>query len=31
MRILLVDDEEELAEPLQRVLTNQGYVVDIAN
>ena len=31
MRILLVDDEEELAEPLQRILTNQGYVVDIAN
>jgi OmpR-family two-component system manganese-sensing response regulator len=31
MRILLVDDEEELAEPLQRVLTNQGYVVDSAN
>jgi len=31
MRILLVDDEEELAEPLQRVLTNQGYKVDSAN
>nr|WP_322095875.1 two-component system response regulator RppA [Pseudanabaena mucicola] len=31
MRILLVDDEEELAEPLQRVLTNQGYLVDSAN
>ena len=31
MRILLVDDEEELAEPLQWILTNQGYVVDIAN
>ncbi len=31
MRILLVDDEEELAEPLQRVLTNQGYIVDSAN
>jgi len=31
MRILLVDDEEELAEPLQRVLTNQGYMVDSAN
>ncbi len=31
MRILLVDDEEELAEPLQRVLTSQGYSVDIAN
>ncbi|MBD2315655.1 two-component system response regulator RppA [Phormidium tenue] len=31
MRILLVDDEEELAEPLQRILTNQGYAVDSAN
>ncbi len=31
MRILLVDDEEELAEPLQRILTNQGHVVDSAN
>jgi OmpR-family two-component system manganese-sensing response regulator len=31
MRILLVDDEEELAEPLQRILTNQGYAVDVAN
>ena len=31
MRILLVDDEEELAEPLQRILTNQKYVVDVAN
>jgi len=31
MRILLVDDEEELAEPLQRILTNQGYTIDIAN
>jgi OmpR-family two-component system manganese-sensing response regulator len=31
MRILLVDDEEELAEPLQRILTNQGYIVDSAN
>jgi OmpR-family two-component system manganese-sensing response regulator len=31
MRILLVDDEEELAEPLQRILTNQGYLVDSAN
>ncbi|ELS31860.1 MULTISPECIES: two-component system response regulator RppA [Pseudanabaena] len=30
MRILLVDDEEELAEPLQRILTSQGYVVDSA-
>jgi two-component system, OmpR family, manganese sensing response regulator len=31
MRILLVDDEEELSEPLQRILTNQGYLVDSAN
>lgn len=31
MRILLVDDEEELAQPLKRILTNQGYVVDSAN
>ena len=31
MRILLVDDEEELAEPLQRILTNQKYIVDVAN
>ena len=31
MRILLVDDEEELAEPLQRILANQGYLVDSAN
>ncbi|NUN64807.1 response regulator transcription factor [Pseudanabaena biceps] len=31
MRILLVDDEEELAAPLRRILTNQGYVVDSAN
>jgi OmpR-family two-component system manganese-sensing response regulator len=31
MRILLVDDEEELAEPLHRILTNQKYVVDVAN
>jgi len=31
MRILLVDDEEELAEPLQRILTSQQYIVDTAN
>ncbi len=31
MRLLLVDDEVELAEPLQRLLTSQGYVVDIAH
>jgi OmpR-family two-component system manganese-sensing response regulator len=30
MRLLLVDDEEELTEPLQRLLINQGYAVDIA-
>ncbi|AFY68970.1 two component transcriptional regulator, winged helix family [Thalassoporum mexicanum PCC 7367] len=31
MRLLLVDDEEELIAPLQQVLTNQGYGVDIAS
>lgn len=31
MRLLLVDDEVELTQPLQRLLTNQGYVVDVAN
>lgn len=30
MRILLVDDEAELAEPLSRVLTREGYQVDVA-
>ena len=30
MRILLVDDEVELIDPLSRVLTQQGYQVDIA-
>lgn len=30
MRLLLVDDEVELTEPLQWLLTSQGYVVDIA-
>ncbi|MFB2816287.1 response regulator transcription factor [Umezakia ovalisporum] len=30
MRILLVDDEVELTEPLTRVLTREGYSVDIA-
>ncbi len=31
MKILLVDDEEELTEPLQRILSQEGYEVDIAN
>jgi two-component system, OmpR family, manganese sensing response regulator len=31
MRLLLVDDEVELTQPLQRLLTNQGYVVDVAD
>lgn len=30
MQILLVDDEIELADPLSRVLTREGYVVDVA-
>ncbi len=30
MRILLVDDEAELAEPLSRLLQREGYVVDVA-
>lgn len=30
MRILLVDDEAELAEPLSRVLRREGYQVDVA-
>lgn len=30
MRILLVDDEAALTEPLQRVLQREGYVVDVA-
>ncbi|MBE7382074.1 MAG: response regulator transcription factor [Leptolyngbya sp. SIO1E4] len=30
MRILLVDDEAELAEPLSRVLSREGYQVDLA-
>lgn len=29
MRILLVDDEAELADPLGRVLTREGYQVDV--
>lgn len=30
MRILLVDDEVELIDPLSRVLTREGYQVDVA-
>ncbi|WP_026104349.1 two-component system response regulator RppA [Anabaena sp. PCC 7108] len=30
MRILLVDDEVELTDPLSRVLTREGYIVDAA-
>ena len=30
MRILLVDDEAELTDPLSRVLTREGYQVDVA-
>ncbi|MGB3532021.1 MAG: two-component system response regulator RppA [Microcoleaceae cyanobacterium] len=31
MRILLVDDEAELTYPLKRVLTREGYQVDVAD
>jgi OmpR-family two-component system manganese-sensing response regulator len=31
MRILLVDDEAELTRPLKRVLTREGYQVDVAD
>jgi len=31
MKILLVDDEKELTTPLSRVLTEEGYQVDVAN
>ncbi|MDX2211815.1 MAG: two-component system response regulator RppA [Oculatellaceae cyanobacterium bins.114] len=31
MQILLVDDEAELTDPLSRVLTREGYQVDIAH
>lgn len=31
MRILLVEDEKELAETLRRGLINEGFVVDVAN
>jgi two-component system, OmpR family, manganese sensing response regulator len=30
MKILLVDDEPALAEPLSRLLTREGYIVDVA-
>jgi two-component system, OmpR family, manganese sensing response regulator len=30
MKILLVDDESALTEPLHRLLTREGYVVDVA-
>jgi OmpR-family two-component system manganese-sensing response regulator len=31
MRILLVDDEVELTEPLSRLLSREGYTVDVAD
>ncbi|MFM7474333.1 MAG: response regulator, partial [Microcystis aeruginosa] len=31
MRILIVDDEKELAEPLEQILSQEGYDVDIAD
>ncbi|NJL20434.1 MAG: response regulator transcription factor [Leptolyngbyaceae cyanobacterium SM1_3_5] len=31
MRILLVDDESELTDPLSRVLVRQGYAVDVVH
>lgn len=31
MRILLVDDEVELTQPLSRALTREGYAVDVAD
>ncbi|SRR5579883_3164448 len=30
MRILLVDDEAEMADPLSHILTREGYTVDVA-
>ncbi|HEY9894254.1 MAG TPA: DNA-binding response regulator, partial [Candidatus Sericytochromatia bacterium] len=29
MRILLVDDEVEMADPLSLLLTREGYAVDV--
>lgn len=31
MRVLLVEDEKDLAESIRRGLTNEGFVVDVAN
>jgi two-component system, OmpR family, manganese sensing response regulator len=31
MHILLVDDERELTDPLTRILTREGYQVDVAH
>lgn len=31
MKILLVDDEAELTEPLRKILTQEGYEIDIAD
>ena len=30
MRILLVDDEQELTDPLSRLLQQEGYQIDVA-
>ena len=31
MRVLLVEDEQALAETIRRGLTNEGFVVDVAH